>query len=41
MHYNFMRTLGVAGKVVIIDEIHSYDTYTGTLVRDLIQMLRR
>lgn len=40
VRYNFMRTLGAAGKVVIIDEIHSYDTYTGTLVQKLIQILR-
>lgn len=38
--FSCLRALGVAGKVVVIDEIHSYDSYTGTLVRMLIEMLR-
>ena len=29
----FVRRFALAGKVVIIDEVHSYDVYTGTLVR--------
>jgi CRISPR-associated endonuclease/helicase Cas3 len=28
----FVRRFALAGKVVILDEIHSYDVYTGTLV---------
>lgn len=35
----FVRQFGLAGKVVIIDEVHSYDFYTGTLVRRLSQTL--
>jgi len=35
----FVRRYGLAGKVVILDEIHSYDVYTGTLICQLIQEL--
>lgn len=37
--HGFIRTFGLAGKVVIIDEVHSYDTYTGTILNSLIQTL--
>ncbi|MDO4569290.1 MAG: CRISPR-associated helicase Cas3' [Planctomycetia bacterium] len=40
VHYNFMRAFGAAGKAIILDEIHSYDAYTGTLIQALIKMLR-
>lgn len=39
-HY-FVRAFGLAGKVVIIDEAHSYDVYTGTLLDKLIKDLRK
>ena len=35
----FVRHFALAGKVVIIDEVHSYDVYTGTLVKKLIATL--
>lgn len=35
----FVRRYALAGKVVILDEVHSYDIYTGTLVDKLISML--
>ncbi len=35
----FVRHFALAGKVVILDEIHSYDLYTGTLVDKLITTL--
>lgn len=35
----FVRQFGLAGKVVIVDEVHSYDFYTGTLIRRLCQTL--
>lgn len=35
----FVRQLGLAGKVVILDEIHTYDLYTSTLIDTLIQRL--
>ncbi len=37
--HGFVRTFGLAGKVVIIDEIHTYDMYTGTIAEHLIQSL--
>lgn len=39
--HGFIRTFGLAGKVVIIDEVHSYDTYTGTILNSLIQTLMK
>ena len=38
--HSAVRAFGLAGKVVIIDEIHSYDTYTGTIVDKLVTLLR-
>ena len=35
----FVRRFGLAGKVVILDEVHSYDVYTGTLIACLIREL--
>ncbi|MCX6068206.1 MAG: CRISPR-associated helicase Cas3', partial [Chloroflexi bacterium] len=35
----FVRRFALAGKVVILDEIHSYDVYTGTLVTALVREL--
>jgi CRISPR-associated endonuclease/helicase Cas3 len=35
----FVRHFALAGKVVILDEIHSYDLYTGTLIDKLITTL--
>lgn len=37
-HY-FVRSFGLAGKVVILDEVHSYDSYTGTLMDDMVSHL--
>ncbi|MBM4431645.1 MAG: CRISPR-associated helicase Cas3' [Chloroflexi bacterium] len=37
-HY-FVRLFGLAGKVVILDEVHSYDVYTGTLLDQLVRQL--
>ena len=38
--HGFVRTFGLAGKVVILDEVHSYDSYTGTIIDKLVQTLR-
>lgn len=38
--HGFVRTFGLAGKVVILDEVHSYDSYTGTIMNELISCLR-
>jgi len=35
----FVRHFALAGKVVILDEVHSYDIYTGTLIDKLITTL--
>lgn len=34
-----VRAFGLAGKVVILDEVHSYDAYTGVLLQDLVRLL--
>lgn len=40
VRHGALRALGLAGKVVILDEVHSYDAYTGTLLKELVQKLR-
>ena len=37
--HHFLRSFGLAGKVVILDEVHSYDVYTGTLLDELVASL--
>jgi CRISPR-associated endonuclease/helicase Cas3 len=37
----FVRQFGLAGKVVILDEVLSYDLYTGTLIRGSRQTAAR
>ena len=37
--HNFVRLFGLAGKVVVLDEVHSYDMYTGTLLDELCERL--
>lgn len=39
--HGFVRAFGLAGKVVILDEVHTYDAYTGTIMDSLIQLLRQ
>jgi len=39
--HGFVRTFGLAGKVVILDEVHTYDAYTGTLLDALVDLLRQ
>ncbi len=38
--HSFVRSFGLAGKVVVLDEVHSYDAYTGTLLDELVTRLR-
>lgn len=38
--HGFVRTFGLAGKVVILDEVHSYDSYTGTIIDYLVKALK-
>ena len=35
----FVRRFALAGKVVILDEVHSYDIYTGSLIAALVREL--
>jgi CRISPR-associated endonuclease/helicase Cas3 len=34
-----LRLLGLAGKVVVLDEVHAYDVYMGTIVQRLLEWL--
>jgi len=36
----FLRLFALAGKTVIVDEVHAYGVYTGSLVRALLPWLR-
>lgn len=37
--HSFVRLFGLANKVVIFDEVHTYDSYTGTILNSLIRLL--
>ena len=37
----FVRHYALAGKVVVLDEVHSYDVFTGTHIEALIEALSR
>lgn len=39
--HGFVRAFGLAGKVVILDEVHTYDLYTGTILNELVAFLRQ
>ena len=39
VRHNFVRLWGIANRVVIFDEIHAYDAYTGTLLVHLLRWL--
>ncbi len=38
--HGFVRLFGLAGKAVILDEVHAYDVYTSTLLDHLLTWLR-
>ena len=37
--HNTLRMIGLAGKVVILDEVHAYDTYMTTIVKRMVEWL--
>jgi CRISPR-associated endonuclease/helicase Cas3 len=37
--HQFVRLFGLAGRTVILDEIHAYDLYTGTLIERFLEWL--
>lgn len=39
--HGFVRAFGLAGKVVILDEVHAYDIFTGTILCALVNLLRK
>lgn len=39
VRHMFVRLYGLAGKVVVIDEVHAYDTYTSTILYSLVEWL--
>ena len=39
--HGFVRLFGLAGKTVILDELHAYDTYTGGLIERLVLWLQQ
>lgn len=39
VRHGFVRLFALARKVVVIDEVHAYDAYTGTLLRHLLRWL--
>lgn len=41
VRHSALRAFALAGKVVVFDECHSYDAYTGELIAVLIQSIRK
>lgn len=40
VRHSAVRAFGLAGKTVILDEVHSYDAYTGVILEELVALLR-
>ena len=40
VRHGALRTFGLVGKTVILDEVHSYDAYTGSILDALVAQLR-
>jgi CRISPR-associated endonuclease/helicase Cas3 len=38
--HHFVRLWGLANRVIVLDEIHAYDTYTGGLIEALLRWLK-
>lgn len=39
VRHSFLRLFGLAGRVVVFDEVHAYDTYMATLFEQLVEWL--
>ncbi|MBI1880906.1 MAG: CRISPR-associated helicase Cas3', partial [Chloroflexi bacterium] len=39
VRHNALRVIGLAGKVVILDEVHAYDTYMTTIIEQMLRWL--
>ena len=39
VRHNFVRLWGLANRVIVFDEVHAYDAYTGTLLIHLLRWL--
>ena len=39
--HSFVRLFGLAGRTVILDEVHAYDAYTGGLIERLVNWLQQ
>ena len=38
--HHFVRLWGLSNRVVVLDEVHAYDTYTGGLIESLLRWLK-
>jgi CRISPR-associated endonuclease/helicase Cas3 len=38
--HHTVRVWGLSNRVIVLDEVHAYDTYTSTLLRELLRWLR-
>lgn len=39
VRHNALRLIGLAGKVIILDEVHAYDTYMTTIIEQMLRWL--
>lgn len=40
VQHHFVRVWGLSNRVVVLDEVHAYDTYTSTLIEALLRWLK-
>lgn len=40
VQHHFVRLWGLSNRVVVLDEVHAYDTYTSTLIESLLRWLK-
>ena len=39
VRHNALRLIGLAGKTIILDEVHAYDTYMTTIIQGMLRWL--